>query len=167
MRTHPGEGKAGRAQKQLCRLPPAQVPLCIPGSQRAQCPLELRPGGPCDTRTVERKSLPGPHPTRCHLVNSFSGHQSGVVRVGSPSRRTRDPAHVEGGGPSGWWTAVKRDASSPDITLRASKLDDRQGSARSHMALRPIRFAPGPRSRGGVGVAWRELKEGGEFQEAS
>lgn len=23
------------------------------------------------------------------------------------------------------------------------------------------------RSRGGVGVAWRELKEGGEFQEAS
>lgn len=93
-----------------------------------------------DTRTVERKSLPGPHPTRCHLVKFILWAPK---RCGQ-GRRTRDPAHVEGGGPFGWWTAAKRDASSPGIMLRAGKLDDRQGSARSHMALRPIRFAPGP-----------------------
>lgn len=83
-----------------------------------------------DTRTVERKSLPGPHPTRCHLVKFILWAPKRCGQGLLPRRHTRDPAHVESGRGAGGtfplWTAVKRDASSPVVILRASKLDDRQ-----------------------------------------
>ena len=128
---HPGQPKSP--------VPPPALGTC-PVVPRAETREDLG-----DTGTVEMKSLP--HPTRCQLVKFilWAPKQCGQGLLPPDSAHVTQRTWRAGGeGPFSWRTAVKRDASSPDIILRARKLDARQGSARSHVALRPIRFIPGP-----------------------